>query len=181
MSSTKHSISASASPAPGHKRVKPGSTAVSTSSSLVKGVTFKFRLRESVEGFTWLKDVSVIAFQTPSGQADELILDIKLKKEKKRPSAAAIIAKMRREMGLGGTDDDKDEPEDDDDGDDEDFDELDPYAEEDDEDGDEGHGVRLGSVGGRIMRRSFIRPNFWRDMEEPSQDTAALAFNMFDR
>jgi len=174
-------MSASASPAPGAKRAKSGSTATRSSSSHVKGVTFKFRLRESVHNFEWLKDVSVVAFQTPSGQPDELILDVKLKKEKKRPSAASIIAKMRKEMGLGGAGDDNDEPDDDDEDEDESLHEFDPYAEEDDEDEDEGCGVRLGSVGGRIMRRSFIRPNFWRDMEEPSEDTAALAFNLFDR
>jgi hypothetical protein len=174
-------MSASASPVPSHKRAKPGSTAVTMSSSHVKGVTFKFRLRESVESFEWLKDVSVVAFQTPSGQNDELILDIKLKKEKKRPSASEIIAKMRKDMALGGDDDDGDDPEDEDEDDDEDLDEFDPYGEEEDEDEDEGLGVRLGSVSGRIMRRSFIRPNFWRDMEEPSEDTAALAFNLFDR
>lgn len=182
MASTKHPMSALASPAPGHKRVKLGSTAVETSSTHVRGVTFEFRLRESVEGFEWLKEVSVVAFQTPAGQDDDLILNIKLKKERKRPSAAALIAKMRKDMGLGGGGggDDDDEPADDGEDECEDEDELDdPYAEEDDED--DSHGVKLGSVHGRLICRASIRPTFWRDMEEPSDDTAVLGFSIFDR
>jgi len=172
-------MSASASPAPGHKRAKSGSTAVETSSTHVKGVTSKFRLRESVEGFEWLKEVSVVAFQTPADQDDDLILDIKLKKEKKRPSAAALIAKMRKDMGLGGGGDD-DVPDRDDEDEYEDPDELDyEYADEEEED--DGHGVKLGSVHGRLIRRASIRPTFLRDMEEPSDDTAVLGFSIFDR
>lgn len=179
MSGKKHPMSASASPAPGPKRAKPGSTTVTMPSSLVKGVTFKFKLRQNEEGFEWVKDVVVLAFQTPSGKSDELIIDIKLKKEKKIPSADELIAKMRREMGLG-VDGDDEVPDIDNEDDYEDPDELDDeYAEEEGED--DGHGVQLGVVFGRIMHRSFIRRSFWAAMEEPSQDTAALGFNIFDR
>lgn len=39
----------------------------------------------------------------------------------------------------------------------------------------------VGRLFGRIIRRNFIRASFWRDMEEPSQDTSALGFDIFDR
>ena len=180
MSGEKHPLSASASPAPGPKRAKAGSTAVLMPSSHVKGVTFKFKLRQNDEGLDWVKDIVVLAFQTPSSQSDQLIIDIKLKKERKVLNADELMAKMRRDMGLAGTGDDDDEPEDDAEDDLEDPDELDDeYAEEEDED--DGHGVKLGVVWGRLIPRSFIRKNFWAAMEEPSQDTAALGFNIFDR
>lgn len=33
----------------------------------------------------------------------------------------------------------------------------------------------------RIIRHGLIRLKFWQEMERPSQDTSALAFDSFDR
>ena len=39
----------------------------------------------------------------------------------------------------------------------------------------------VGYVIARLMRRGLIANTFWEDMEEPSQDTSALAFDIFNR
>ena len=42
-------------------------------------------------------------------------------------------------------------------------------------------GKTIGHALGRYICREQIRSNFWRDMEEPSQDMADIAFGLFDR
>lgn len=48
-----------------------------------------------------------------------------------------------------------------------------------DESEEDAHAV--GYVIARLMRRGLITNTFWEDMEEPSQDTSALGFEIFDR
>jgi len=48
-----------------------------------------------------------------------------------------------------------------------------------DESEEDAHAV--GYVIARLMRRGLIANTFWEDMEEPSQDTSALGFDIFDR
>lgn len=71
--------------------------------------------------------------------------------------------------------------EEDDSEDEEGYDEYDECDEEDSESEEKTGSKRIGGVFARLMRRGEIRSDFWRDMEEPSQDTAALAFDIFDR
>ncbi|MCJ1254661.1 hypothetical protein MMC24_002476 [Lignoscripta atroalba] len=40
---------------------------------------------------------------------------------------------------------------------------------------------QIGHCHAKLLYRDRIRPNFYRDMEEPSQGTSALAFDLFDR
>jgi len=43
------------------------------------------------------------------------------------------------------------------------------------------NGEIIGRAFGRYIKRDLIRPTFWRDMEEPSEELAAVAFGVFDR
>lgn len=40
---------------------------------------------------------------------------------------------------------------------------------------------KIGSCLARLIRRGQMRASFWLEMEEPSQETADLAFELFDR
>lgn len=42
-------------------------------------------------------------------------------------------------------------------------------------------GKEIGRGFGRYVNRDCIRPNFWRDMEEPCQELSTVAFEVFDR
>jgi len=42
-------------------------------------------------------------------------------------------------------------------------------------------GKVIGTGLGRYVKRDWIRPNFWRDMEEPCQELSSIAFEVFDR
>ncbi|KAK0119471.1 hypothetical protein ONS95_010919 [Cadophora gregata] len=42
-------------------------------------------------------------------------------------------------------------------------------------------GKELGRAVGRYVKRSYIRDNFWRSMEEPCQELSSVAFELFDR
>lgn len=72
---------------------------------------------------------------------------------------------------------------DDDASDDEDRDlHLDDEDESDDEDGEYDPGPHvIGRAFGRLIRRDAIRSTFWSAMEEPSEDTSYLGFEIFDR
>lgn len=178
MPASKHVNPIGSSPEPPIKRQKL-SSAIQTPSSEVKGISFKFKARVDGEGFDWLQIVTVTAFPTPSGANDELVVDIKTKSKSLEDAfGASSLAGM---MGFDGANDDGDLEEDGDEEDEDDdpmrdFEETDEYEEsEDDMSG------NIGSVFARLINRAAIRRNFWRDMEEPSQDTAALAFDIFDR
>lgn len=178
MPASKHSKAVQSLAEPPSKRQKL-SPDLQTPSSEVEGISFKFKARINGEGFNWLQDVIVIAFPTPSGAKDELVVDIKTKrKDLGDASGASSLAERTRSDGATDEDlrEDDDDEEDEDDNAMRDFEEMDGYEEsEDDMSG------SIGSVFGRLINRAAIRRNFWRDMEEPSQDTAALAFNIFDR
>lgn len=42
-------------------------------------------------------------------------------------------------------------------------------------------GKEIGRAFGRFVRRDWIRPHFWRHMEEPCQELSSIAFGLFDR
>jgi hypothetical protein len=41
--------------------------------------------------------------------------------------------------------------------------------------------LSVGDVHARLISRSSIRRTFWRDLEEPSEDTSLFGFDRFDR
>lgn len=86
-------------------------------------------------------------------------------------------------------------PESSDEGDMDDEDDLDDLETEDDEDEDEEfpwlkslngcvkepNGTQVGHCHAKLIDRKPIRATFWREMQEPSHDTASLGFDLFDR
>jgi len=177
MSLPKHTISP-AHGAPATKRAKQPTVDIDIPSQL-KGTSFKFKARPNQDGGfqAWLFDVIVTAFPTAKGEKDEIIMDVQVKhkKKKKFDSAKFMAAFMEGGEALDNLyEDDEDEDEDDisrSHHEDDDYDEFDEEEEEDD------ISDAMGSVFARIVHRHKIRSTFWRDMEEPSQDTCKYLFD----
>jgi len=132
-------------------------------------IDYVFKVRKDLE-LEWFDIVTVVACrraQNPSISTDGAA---------KRGAAHATASKAASVH----SDDDESEGEDVSAGDSAGEDDEGLYEEDEYEESDEEPG-KVGVVVGRLMRRHEIRSTFWTDMEEPSQDTAALAFDVFDR
>lgn len=167
MSHSKHSIPSTAT-SPPPKRVKQAATSNIDLPAQLKGVSFKFKSHPNEEGDfeRWLHDIIITAFPTAPGKQDEIIIDIKARDKKKtKPFDLEKFFAAWESKDFSALDDEEEEEEEDDEDDEGDEDN------EDDPDFDEFGDEDEGFVYARLIERCKIRPTFWRDMEEPSQDT----------